>query len=87
MPIHIPAEATCDHCGKTTPCKLACALPQQGGASWGDHRDFEQVCVAIRGLGAWFWRDDGVACSEACKAALANEPRYKKFGGQWRSFG
>jgi hypothetical protein len=85
MPVHIPAEATCDHCGKTAPCKLDCAFPRET-IEWGS-RSFQTVGVAIRGLGTWFWKADGVACSETCKETLAKEPRYASFAGQWRSCG
>lgn len=78
-----PTEATCDHCGKTAPCRLDYAF-DAGGVGWGK-RNFHTGGGAIRGLGTWFWKADGVACSEECKEALAKKPRHADFGGQWRS--
>jgi hypothetical protein len=85
MPIHIPAEATCDHCGKTAPCRLDCAFGVRTHA-W-DRREFEYVAAVVRGLDTWVWKQDGVACSDACKEALAKDPRYAGYSGRWTSFG
>jgi hypothetical protein len=52
----------------------------------GDRR-FEKVGACIRGLATWFWKDDGVACSEACTEALARDPRYAGFSGGWTPCG
>ena len=80
MPVHMPAEATCDHCGKTAPCKLDCAFVRT--SIIGD-RSFQTVGVAIRGLETWFWKNDGVACSETCKDTLAKDPKHAGFSDPW----
>jgi ferredoxin len=83
MPIHIPAEATCDHCGKVAPCKVKCLFD---GSITLDDRRYERPGLAIRGLPAWFWKRDGMACSESCKEVLARDPRYD-FSGPWMPCG
>jgi hypothetical protein len=85
MPIQIPAQATCDHCGKTTPCQLDCAFGHKT-VEW-VRRSFEELDAAILGPATWFWKQDGVACSEACKEALEKEPRYGGYPDRWTSFG
>lgn len=85
MPILIPAEAACDHCGKTAPCKLDSSFSFRTVEHAG--RTYEAACVAIRGLPTWFWRDNGVACSEACKQALEKEPRFSGYSGKWGACG
>lgn len=85
MPIHVAAEATCDHCGKTVPCRLDWAFVQ-GTTTFGG-RSVRDVSAAIRGLDTWFVNHDALACSEACKVALANDPtwRWSDFGNKWES--
>jgi hypothetical protein len=80
MPVFIPAQATCDRCGKTAPCWLSCIF--DGTIGVGDRR-FEKLGATVRGLGKWFWKDDGVVCSEACKEAIQMDPRYAGFSGEW----
>jgi hypothetical protein len=84
MPIHVPAEATCDHCGKTEPCKLAGAFGNHG-IKW-SNRGYEELCVATRGLAGWFWKEDGIACSEPCRDVLAKDPKHAAYGGRWTAF-
>jgi hypothetical protein len=69
MSIHISAEATCNHCGKTTPCKLDCSL--MGGI--GVQR-FQKLAVAAHQLTGWFAWEHLLACSVDCKQALAQRP-------------
>jgi hypothetical protein len=84
MPVHFPAEATCDHCGKTAPCKLDCAF--LSGVTFGG-RSFKGFGAAIRGLE--FFNHDALACSDACRDALAKDPRWRwaDFGNRWGSCG
>ncbi len=82
MPIIIPAEARCDHCGATAPCKLDCSFSWKSMHRAG--RTYEEPGVAIRGLPSWFWRDVGVACSESFKEALSSQPRFADYQGTWR---
>jgi hypothetical protein len=85
MPIAIPTELTCDHCGKTATCKMVCSFAWKTMEKAG--RSYEEPGLAIRGIPTWFWRDDAVACSEACKAVLSNEPRFTGYSGKWSSCG
>ncbi len=86
MPVHFPAEATCDHCGKTVPCKLDCAVLAE--CTFGG-RSFQEPGIAIRGLETWFFNNDALACSAACRDALANDPRWRwaDFGNAWQPCG
>ena len=77
MPVYIPAEATCDACGKTAPCKLDCAFLT--ARNRGTIATTQWVQLAIRGLGTWFWNFNGVACSATCKETLANQPRFADY--------
>lgn len=80
MPIHIPAAATCDHCGKTAPCKLECEM--MGEVAVGS-RSFKNLAIDVHNLGGWFsWRYL-MACSVDCKEALSKDPPYASFGGAW----
>jgi hypothetical protein len=82
MPVHIPAEATCDHCGKTALFKLDCAYLTDFTS---DCRSFRKVAFGFRGLETWFWKRDGVACSEVCEETLAKESWYSNYAGDWES--
>jgi hypothetical protein len=79
MPVFIPAQATCDQCGKTAPCWLACILDDSIGVG--------NFGASIRGLATWFWKNDGVACSGACKEALARNPKFARLSGAWTPCG
>jgi len=68
MSIHISAEAACNHCGKTTPCKLYCCI---GGEAGVGSYSFQKVAVAAPDLQGWFSWNYLVACSVACKDALS----------------
>jgi hypothetical protein len=84
MPIQIPAEATCDHCGKTAPCKLFCCF--ENSSMTIGKREFQKAAIGVRDLQTWFWKFEGIACSEACKQVLAKDPRWAGYGGQWHPF-
>ena len=80
MGIYLSAEARCSHCGKTAPCELKVLL-------WGvkgiGSRQYHGLNAEVRGLEAWFRKDDGLACSPACRDVLANNPRYLDYSGYW----
>ncbi len=72
MPVYVPAQAICDRCGKTAPCWLSCMFDDSIGVG--------NFGAAIRGLGMWFWKDNGMVCSEACKEAIQSDPRWARYG-------
>lgn len=83
MPLQIAAQATCDQCRTTAPCWVNVLLSWKSVEKAG--RSYEAAGVAIHGLPTWFWRDDALACSEACKATLSEQPRFKEYQGRWKS--
>jgi hypothetical protein len=80
MAIYVSAEARCSHCGKTAPCELKLYLV--GGRGIGT-RQYSAVNAAVSGIETWFRKDDGLACSEACRDILAADPRYANYDGRW----
>ncbi len=81
MPLHMSAEATCDHCHTTAPCRLDLRL--LSGHQIGK-REHWALGAAVRGIPTWFWKFEGLACSEACRDVLAKEPRFADYGGRWQ---
>jgi hypothetical protein len=68
MPLTIQAEASCDQCGKTAPCRVDCSL--WSGRMVDGGQEFRDVGVAVMGLPAWFYKREGMACSNTCKEIL-----------------
>jgi hypothetical protein len=81
MAIYLKAEARCSHCGKTAPCELKLYLV--GGRGFGG-REYSGMNAAVSGLETWFQKDDGLACSPACRDVLVSDPRYSNYAGQWK---
>jgi hypothetical protein len=80
MAIYLNAEARCSHCGTRAPCELKILL--WGGKAFGS-REYSGMSAAVHGIETWFRKDDGLACSAACRDVLAKDPRFANFGGQW----
>ena len=83
MSLHIAAEAACNNCGATAPCKLKCEL--HGDRSIGT-RSFANVAVDVHDLHGWFSWNYLMACSEECKEALSKASPYTSYGGKWTPF-
>ncbi len=80
MGIYLNAEARCTHCGTRAPCELNVMLWK--GTSIGS-REYGGMHAAVRGIEKWFCKDDGLACSEACRDVLAKDPRFANYAGKW----
>jgi hypothetical protein len=83
MSIHISAEATCDNCGKTAPCKLNASLMGAVGS-----QRFEKLAVATHDLPGWFWWEHLMACSVGCQEVLSQRPPFSSYSREtWTPFG
>jgi len=80
MAIYLSAEARCSHCGTTAPCELKLFL---WGSTGIGTREYNGMNAAVGGLETWFRKDDGMACSPACRDVLAKDSRYAGYSGDW----
>jgi hypothetical protein len=83
MPLTIQAEASCDQCGETAPCRVDCSL--WAGSMVDGGQEFRAVGIAVMGLPTWFYKRDGMACSSACKDIL--ETTFGRGTNEWTPCG